>query len=87
MAETHWHYLQRLREWGFAVNPLSRQLKSEAGCRGVPGARSALERSGLGYDIDGVVYKIDDLRLQRVSASSAARRAGRSPGSFPPNRR
>ena len=27
--------------------------------------RSALERSGLGYDIDGVVYKIDDLALQR----------------------
>ena len=27
--------------------------------------RSPLERSGLGYDIDGVVYKIDDLALQR----------------------
>ncbi len=28
-------------------------------------AEIAVERSGLGYDIDGVVYKIDDLALQR----------------------
>ena len=30
VADTHWHYLQRLRDWGFEVNPLSRHLKSEA---------------------------------------------------------
>ena len=64
VADTHWHYLQRLREWGFQVNPLSRQLNSEADAAAFQ-AEIALERSGLGYDIDGVVYKIDDLALQR----------------------
>ncbi len=64
VAETHWHYLQRLRDWGFQVNPLSRLLESEADAAAFQ-AEIALERSGLGYDIDGVVYKIDDLALQR----------------------
>ncbi len=64
VAETHWKFLQRLREWGFRVNPLSRHLKSEANAAAFQ-AEMALERSGLGYDIDGVVYKIDDLALQR----------------------
>jgi len=63
VADTHWHYLQRLREWGFQVNPLSRQLKSEDEAADFQ-ANIAAERSGLGYDIDGVVYKIDDLALQ-----------------------
>jgi DNA ligase (NAD+) len=64
VADTHWHYLKRLREWGFQVNPLSRHLASEAEAADFQ-ASIALERSGLGYDIDGVVYKIDDLALQR----------------------
>jgi DNA ligase (NAD+) len=64
VADTHWHYLQRLRAWGFEVNPLSRHLKSEAEAADFQ-AGIAVERSGLGYDIDGVVYKIDDLALQR----------------------
>ena len=64
VADTHWHYLQRLREWGFQVNPLSRLLKSEADAAAFQ-AEMALERSHLGYDIDGVVYKLDDLALER----------------------
>ncbi len=64
VADTHWHYLQRLREWGFRVNPLSRQLANEQDAAAFQ-AEIAAERSGLGYDIDGVVYKIDDLALQR----------------------
>jgi DNA ligase (NAD+) len=63
VADTHWHYLERLRGWGFRVNPLSRLLKSEAEAAAFQ-AEIAAERSGLGYDIDGVVYKLDDLRLQ-----------------------
>ena len=46
------------------MNPLSRHLKSEADAAAFQ-AEIAVERSGLGYDIDGVVYKIDDLALQR----------------------
>ena len=65
VADTHWHYLQRLRDWGFPVNPLSRLLHSEAEAARVPGRDRRWSARGLGYDIDGVVYKIDDLALQR----------------------
>ena len=64
VAETHWGYLRRLREWGFSVNPLSKQLAGAEEAAAFQ-AKMAAARSGLGYDIDGVVYKIDDLGLQR----------------------
>jgi DNA ligase (NAD+) len=63
-AATHWEYLQRLRDWGFTVNPLSRRLASEDEAAGFE-AEMAAARAALGYDIDGVVYKIDDLALER----------------------
>jgi DNA ligase (NAD+) len=62
VASTHWDYLERLKSWGFDVNPLSRRLQTEAEAFQ---NEIGLARSGLGYDIDGVVYKIDDLALQR----------------------
>ncbi len=64
VAATHWDYLERLKTWGFDVNPLSRRLQSETEAEAFQN-EIGLARSGLGYDIDGVVYKIDDLALQR----------------------
>jgi DNA ligase (NAD+) len=64
VADTHWHYLQRLREWGFEVNPLSKLLASEQEAEAFQ-AEMAARRADLPYDIDGIVYKIDDLALQR----------------------
>jgi DNA ligase (NAD+) len=64
VADTHAGYLDRLRGWGFAVNPLSRPLASETDAADFQ-TEMATRRAGLGYDIDGVVYKIDDLALQR----------------------
>jgi len=63
-VDTHWQWLERLRDWGFAVNPLSRPLASEDAAAAFQ-ADMAERRAGLPYDIDGVVYKIDDLALQR----------------------
>ncbi len=63
-ADTHWQWLERLRAWGFTVNPLSKLLASEAEA-GAFQADMAERRAALPYDIDGVVYKIDDLSLQR----------------------
>ncbi len=63
-AETHWGWLERLRGWGFAVNPLSERLEDEGGAAGFQ-ERIGLARGELPYDIDGVVYKIDVLALQR----------------------
>jgi DNA ligase (NAD+) len=64
VAETHWDYLRQLEQWGFAVNPLSRQVRDAAEAEAFQN-EMALLRSGLDYDIDGVVYKINDLGLQR----------------------
>ncbi len=64
VAETHSGYLDRLRAFGFAVNPLSRVLAGEAQVCAFQ-AEMAARRAGLDYDIDGVVYKIDDLAWQR----------------------
>jgi DNA ligase (NAD+) len=62
--ETQSEAIGRLREWGFATNPLMRL------CTGVDEMLAAYrdieaERATLGYDIDGVVYKVDRLDWQR----------------------
>ena len=62
-AETHWDWLGVLRGWGFAVNPLSRLLP-DAEAAAAFQAEMTAERAGLGYDIDGVVYKLDRLDWQ-----------------------
>jgi DNA ligase (NAD+) len=50
--------------WGFKVNPLMRRVASLDEMLAFHREIEA-ERSGLGYDIDGVVYKVDDLVLQQ----------------------
>jgi DNA ligase (NAD+) len=62
-ATTHWQALEKFRAWGFTVNPLSKL------CRGVDEVLAfhrdiAARRADLPYDIDGVVYKVNDLKLQ-----------------------
>jgi len=64
VAETHWGYLEQLRAWGFTVNPLSRRLASETEAEAFQ-RDMGTQRGALTYDIDGVVYKIDSLALQR----------------------
>lgn len=64
VATTHWGYLAKLREWGFTVNPLSQRLGSEADAAAFQTEMAAV-RAGLPYDIDGVVYKVDELALQQ----------------------
>ncbi|OUI81298.1 NAD-dependent DNA ligase LigA [Gluconobacter sp. DsW_056] len=63
VATTHWGYLEKLRSWGFRVNPLSEMI---AHARDIPAYvdKLARERSGLDYDIDGIVFKLDDISLQ-----------------------
>jgi len=62
-AQTHEEALKRLKSWGFAVDPHSKL------CRGVEAVLAfhrdmAAKRAQLPYDIDGVVYKINDLDLE-----------------------
>ncbi len=64
VAATHWEYLQQLTAWGFTVNPLSRKLDNAEAAAAFQ-AEIGAARAALPYDIDGVVYKIDDLDWQR----------------------
>ncbi|MFN3837807.1 MAG: NAD-dependent DNA ligase LigA [Brevundimonas sp.] len=63
-AETQWEALQKLKAWGFPVNDRSRRVE---GAEGLIAVYRELERdrAALGYDIDGVVYKVDRLDWQR----------------------
>lgn len=63
IAATHWESLQRLKGWGFAINPLAARCRSAAEALEVYRKVEA-ERGTLDYDIDGVVYKVDDLSFQ-----------------------
>ncbi|MFO1185653.1 MAG: NAD-dependent DNA ligase LigA [Bauldia sp.] len=62
-ATTQSGMLAALERWGFPVNPLTRVCHSPAEALDYY-ADIARQRSGLGYDIDGVVYKVDRLDLQ-----------------------
>jgi len=62
-ASTQFEVVKTFEQWGFATNPHMKRCES---------AQDMLahyhfieeERASLGYDIDGVVYKVDDLSLQ-----------------------
>jgi DNA ligase (NAD+) len=63
-AETQWDAYQILRAWGFPLNPLIRLTHSiEEMLETYRDIESG--RSGLDYDIDGIVYKLDRLDLQQ----------------------
>jgi DNA ligase (NAD+) len=60
----HSAILQALRRWGFKICPQSRVVEAVEGCLDYYREMGAM-RSKLPYQIDGVVYKVDDLDLQR----------------------
>jgi DNA ligase (NAD+) len=63
-ADTQWGFYEALSNWGFPVNPLMRLTSSIAEM--LETYRQIEEhRAGLGYDIDGVVYKINRFDLQQ----------------------
>ncbi|MER9340191.1 NAD-dependent DNA ligase LigA [Mesorhizobium sp. M0601] len=63
-APTQYDSVQKFAEWGFKVSPLMVRAKSVEELVAHYHLIEA-QRSSLGYDIDGVVYKVDQLELQR----------------------
>ena len=57
-------FLSKIKEWGFKTNPLSQIIK---GIEEIEKQHSKIDsiRSSLDYDIDGLVYKVNDLKLQK----------------------
>lgn len=63
-ADSQFEMIEAFREWGLPVNPLT------VLCRDAPAMLAhyrmiEAKRADLGYDIDGVVYKVDSFALQR----------------------
>ena len=63
-------FISKLKDWGFNVNPLNTLVK---GIEQIEKHHKKIEnmRSSLDYDIDGIVYKIDDLNLQKRLGSTS----------------
>ena len=71
-VNSHHDYLSQLQSWGFTINPYSALTENIAAALRHYQTISA-KRADLDYDIDGVVYKVDQLdyqqRLGQVSRS------------------
>ena len=63
-AETQWDALAALKSWGFKVTPQAAQVFN---VEGLLEAYAEMERlrPHLGFDIDGIVYKVDRLDWQQ----------------------
>ena len=62
-AKTQWDMLQAFKAWGLPVNKLTQRCRTvEEVLEFYNGIEE--KRASLGYDIDGVVYKVDRLDLQ-----------------------
>jgi len=75
-AASQWEALECLKSWGFRTTPEASRVE---GVEGLLRAYATLEtaRPDLGYDIDGVVYKVDRLDWQqRLGFVSRAPRWG-----------
>ncbi len=57
-------FLEKIKNWGFAVNPLIKNVK---GINEIEIQHKKIEnlRASLNYDIDGLVFKVNDLGLQK----------------------
>jgi len=64
LPATHSATMRKLRDWGFPVSTLIDTAHDVDGCLEYF-RRIGAQRDALPFDIDGVVYKIDDLAAQR----------------------
>jgi DNA ligase (NAD+) len=63
LSDTQMGAVEKLAEWGFSTNP-DMKLHDSAASMISHYHNIEEKRSALGYDIDGVVYKVNDLALQ-----------------------
>lgn len=61
--ESHYDGLVQLSEWGFRTNDLMKRVEGATGCIEYYEVLNE-KRADLSYDIDGIVYKVDQISLQ-----------------------
>lgn len=65
LPDTHWEGLQRVRSWGFRINPEMRKATGVEECLDAYNELMA-KRDSLPYEIDGIVFKVNRLDQQNV---------------------
>ncbi len=64
LFKTQIEFLEKIKGWGFITNPLTKKIKNieeiEKEHKNIDSIRASLD-----YDIDGLVYKVNDLVLQK----------------------
>jgi DNA ligase (NAD+) len=71
LPDSHYEALRLLKDWGFPVNPEVQRVRDAGGCAEYYRAM-AEKREQLPYDIDGVVFKVDD-RDQQLTLGFVSR--------------
>ena len=68
--ENQYEYLKKLSQWGFQTNPFNKLI---TGIKNLIKNYNQIEkkRASIDYDIDGIVYKINDFKLQKRLGSVA----------------
>ena len=63
-VENQSDYLKKLKQWGFKINPLNKLI---SGVKNLIDNYNKIEkkRADLNFDIDGIVYKVNDFDLQK----------------------
>ena len=63
-ATNQFDYLKKLSEWGFKTNPLNKLI---SGVKNLKANYNEIEkqRANLNFDIDGIVYKVNDFAMQK----------------------
>ena len=63
-VDNQYDFLDKLKVWGFKTNPLNKLI---SGTKNLIKNYSSIEkqRSNLDFDIDGIVYKVNDFTLQQ----------------------
>ena len=64
VANNQFDFLKKLSEWGFKTNPLNKLI---TGIKSLMEHYNEIEkkRANLDFDIDGIVYKVNDFAMQR----------------------
>ena len=64
LPDSHTRILEKLQSWGLRINAESRNVRGVSACEAYYQSLAGL-RDGLPYDIDGIVFKVDSLKLQQ----------------------
>ncbi len=64
LVNNQFNYLKKLNEWGFKTNPLNKLI---SGVKNLLKNYNEVEkkRANLDFDIDGIVYKVNEFELQK----------------------